>query len=326
MKRKLLTGLVIVSLTGAILVGCGNNKEVTNVDESQAEASIENTGETEDVEATEAHEHEWIAATMDAPETCKVCGETRGEKLNYAEAEGISFGEIKSLDLPYGVLTGVRDTDGNINFWENTSDFCVFADGLATVSAPEIVSAASEKEGYVNVTISYDITFSPLLMDNIGKEGYEVFWSAPCYKIGDLYTGQTLNEMWSEEEWSEKAAEEIPVDVTYGDKVYSLTMTRSLEWNNTWGEWFSGEVPETGAHSDYMIYGDVVGHIVEKISMPVDYDGLVLAIAIDLDGTGEDGVRNIYAKDDNETEQPYLISDGESSEDYYFIRVSDYLE
>lgn len=319
MKRKLLTGLVVVSLTGAMLVGCGNNKEVTKVDESQAEASIENTGETEDVEATEAHEHEWITATMDAPETCKGCGETRGEKLNYAEAEGISFGEIKSLDLPYGILLGVRNADDNVDLLENTSDLCVFADGSATVSAPEIVSAASEKEGYVDVTITYDVTFSPLVVDNIGDKEYELFWSAPGYNIGDLYTGQKLNEMWSEEEWSEKAAEELPVDVTYGDKTYSLTMTRSLEWNNTWGDWFSGEVPETGAYSDYMINGNVVGHVVEKISMPVDYDGLILGI--DLNGTNDDSV-----KDNNETEQPYLISDGESSEDYYFIRVSDYLE
>lgn len=46
MKKKMLTGILAVSMLGLVLVGCGDNKEVTKTDESQVEITTEKESET----------------------------------------------------------------------------------------------------------------------------------------------------------------------------------------------------------------------------------------------------------------------------------------
>ena len=46
MKKKMLTGILTVSMLGLVLVGCGDNKEVTKTDESQVEITTEKESET----------------------------------------------------------------------------------------------------------------------------------------------------------------------------------------------------------------------------------------------------------------------------------------
>ena len=41
MKKKMLTGILAVSMLGLVLVGCGDKKEVTKTDESQVEITTE---------------------------------------------------------------------------------------------------------------------------------------------------------------------------------------------------------------------------------------------------------------------------------------------
>ena len=45
MKKKMLTGILAVSMLGLVLVGCGDNKEVTKTDESQVEITTEKESE-----------------------------------------------------------------------------------------------------------------------------------------------------------------------------------------------------------------------------------------------------------------------------------------
>ena len=45
MKKKMLTGILAVSMLGLVLVGCGDKKEVTKTDESQVEITTEKESE-----------------------------------------------------------------------------------------------------------------------------------------------------------------------------------------------------------------------------------------------------------------------------------------
>ena len=41
MKKKALTGILVASMLGMMLTGCGDNKEVTKTDETQVEITTE---------------------------------------------------------------------------------------------------------------------------------------------------------------------------------------------------------------------------------------------------------------------------------------------
>ena len=69
MKKKLVTGLLMCAMVGTMITGCGDNKEVTKVDESTAvitettEASKEPTEEiTDPIDAPLENETETVEA------------------------------------------------------------------------------------------------------------------------------------------------------------------------------------------------------------------------------------------------------------------------
>ena len=62
MKKKALTGILVASMLGMMLTGCGDNKEVTKTDESQVEISTE-----KESEATETVVEETTEVATEAP-------------------------------------------------------------------------------------------------------------------------------------------------------------------------------------------------------------------------------------------------------------------
>lgn len=62
MKRKALTGILVASMLGMMLTGCGDNKEVTKTDETQVEITTE-----KESEATETVVEETTEVATEAP-------------------------------------------------------------------------------------------------------------------------------------------------------------------------------------------------------------------------------------------------------------------
>ena len=138
MKKKMLTGILAVSMLGLVLVGCGDNKEVTKTDESQVEITTEKESET----ATETEEVTEVAT--EAP--------TEEVKADFLTENGLTITPNGSMTIPLAV-TGTDDT----------------VDASVTTS---VETVASSEEGYSDTTFtaimsnsSKDFTFYATAFD-----------------------------------------------------------------------------------------------------------------------------------------------------------------
>ena len=138
MKKKMLTGILAVSMLGLVLVGCGDNKEVTKTDESQVEITTEKESET----ATETETPTEVAT--EAP--------TEEVKADFLAENGLTVTPNGSMTIPLAV-TGTDDT----------------VDVSVTTS---VETVASSEEGYSDTTFtatmsnsSKDFTFYATAFD-----------------------------------------------------------------------------------------------------------------------------------------------------------------
>ena len=108
-------------------------------------------GETEG----ESLNHEWLEATYEEPKTCSLCGLTEGESLPapYGIENNITFENLQDMELPFAMAFKengqIVDKEG---MWIETEN--------AKISFGEITSTPSEMEGYTDITIPYQMTFS----------------------------------------------------------------------------------------------------------------------------------------------------------------------
>ena len=120
MKKKMLTGILAVSMLGLVFVGCGDNKEVTKTEESQVEITTEKESETVSEPAAEV--------------TTEVATEVPTEevKVDFLTENGITITPNGAMTIPLAVT----DTD-------DVTDVSV------TTSAETV---ASSEEGYSDTT------------------------------------------------------------------------------------------------------------------------------------------------------------------------------
>ena len=123
MKKKMLTGILAVSMLGLVLVGCGDNKEVTKTDESQVEITTEKESET----ATETEEVTEVAT--EAP--------TEEVKADFLTENGLTITPNGSMTIPLAVT----DTDNKVDAPITT--------GVETV--------ASSEDGYSDTTFTVTV-------------------------------------------------------------------------------------------------------------------------------------------------------------------------
>lgn len=121
MKKKMLTGILAVSMLGLVLVGCGDNKEVTKTDESQVEITTEKESEA----ATETE----TPTETEAP--------TEEVKADFLTENGLTVTPNGSMTIPLAV----KDTDDMIDVPVTTS----------------VETVASSEEGYSDTTLKVDI-------------------------------------------------------------------------------------------------------------------------------------------------------------------------
>lgn len=147
MKKKALTGILVASMLGMMLTGCGDNKEVTKTDDTKVEITTE-----KESEATETVVEETTEVATEAP--------TEEVKADFLTENGLTVTPNGSMTIPLAV-TGTDDT----------------VDASVTTS---VETVASSEEGYSDTTFtatilnsSKDFTFYATAFDRYTGVDFE---------------------------------------------------------------------------------------------------------------------------------------------------------
>ena len=147
MKKKALIGILVASMLGMMLTGCGDNKEVTKTDDTKVEITTE-----KESEATETVVEETTEVETEAP--------TEEVKADFLAENGLTVTPNGSMTIPLAV-TGTDDT----------------VDVSVTTS---VETVASSEEGYSDTTFtatmsnsSKDFTFYATAFDRYTGVDFE---------------------------------------------------------------------------------------------------------------------------------------------------------
>ncbi|MBO5031669.1 MAG: hypothetical protein J6D08_07260 [Lachnospiraceae bacterium] len=201
MKKKLVTGLLMCAMVGTMLTGCGDNKEVTKVDESTI-AVIE----TEEITKTED-------LNQETEETKEV-----QEPVTYVEENGLTFSQELS-----GTMQGYRFNGDNVSEYE-------FIDTEWEISGIAIEDA--EEEGYLTVTVEEIASGYQLWDDTNGV--YRNGIMLPALGICDTYTGIIVPSASTMGEMDIAYSTEIE----WEGQTYTVGYTKSEDW--TVDDWIQG--------------------------------------------------------------------------------------
>jgi|GEM_PF-2131109 len=124
MKKKALTGILVASMLGMMLTGCGDNKEVTKTDETQVEITTE-----KESEATETVVEETTEVATEAP--------VEEVASDFLTENGLTVTPNGSMTIPLAV----KDTDDMIDVPVTTS----------------VETVASSEDGYSDTILKVDI-------------------------------------------------------------------------------------------------------------------------------------------------------------------------
>lgn len=119
MKKKALTGILVASMLGMMLTGCGDNKEVTKTDETQVEITTE-----KESEATETVVEETTEVATEAP--------VEEVASDFLTENGLTITQNGTMTMPLA-KTGTEET----------------VDANVTTS---VTTTASSEEGYSDTT------------------------------------------------------------------------------------------------------------------------------------------------------------------------------
>lgn len=124
MKKKALTGILVASMLGMMLTGCGDNKEVTKTDDTKVEITTE-----KESEATETVVEETTEVATEAP--------VEEVASDFLTENGLTITPNGSMTIPLAVM--------------NTDDMI----DVPITTAVETV--ASSEDGYSDTTLKVDI-------------------------------------------------------------------------------------------------------------------------------------------------------------------------
>ena len=124
MKKKALTGILVASMLGMMLTGCGDNKEVTKTDDTKVEITTE-----KESEATETVVEETTEVATEAP--------VEEVASDFLTENGLTITPNGSMTIPLAVM----NTDDMIDVPITTS----------------VETVASSEDGYSDTTLKVDI-------------------------------------------------------------------------------------------------------------------------------------------------------------------------
>jgi len=302
MNRKQIFGFVCAMVIG--LVGCGHQH-------MWIEATCEEPMRCQKCNATEGEPlgHTWVDATDTAPKTCSVCGKTEGDPLPpeaYCEKNQIVFEKLEDMELPFAAAVMEDGKPVEVDGFS-------IEHGNAYYSFGEIRRSPSQKAGYVDIVIPYQVNISMTYHQDISKfdgaaSGYVSF---PDFDVGDYYTGLIvlIEETTDSGAGLDISTVEAEREYEWGGNTYSITYSKSAESNWYGPDWSgSGDLYQRTRYID--------NNYVMKITIPEDYDGAVLRInraKTEVTLPGEE----VAEEDDT-----YLL-DKHGAEEYIFYRLSD---
>lgn len=248
MKRLLSILLALCLAVG--LCACGGSSvpasapaESTPAEDTPAESAPE--------ESASGCSHEWAPATYALPETCTVCGETRGEaKPTYFAENGLTAVPVPGdgEEVPLTYLTYATEAPEIMTVRDN---------GVVTFS--QSVEPAQE-EGYKLVTLNIMLTFL-ITGDDSSLYASTTVWNNGLY---DLYTGRKVpgRSIMSDDGFSYEA------ELTVDDADYLLRYDKNNSWETS--PWIE---TEDGGLYLYKWCSQTI-----EFLLPEEYDGLIYAL------------------------------------------------
>ena len=258
-------------------------------------------------------DHEWADATYTEPKTCALCGLTEGEPLPepYFVKNNIAFEQPQELDLPYAIV--FQDAEGTKQV-DIDGMWIEMGAGTAHYKFGEASSKPSEQEGYIDVTVPYEITLAAEIYQDSSKykDRFKIRYNCTPFGMVDFYTGLLVPlDIYTANGGSAENRKEFEWD----GRAYSIAATSGYDSEGGWSDWKT----EDGIiyHCTYSLKLTTV----LTITIPSDYDGAVLYIErggvteIDFDKEEKDKNRDVY-----------MIGEGRTASDYIFYRLSDLIK
>lgn len=234
-----------------------------------------------------------------------------GESVPYAEEQGLEFVTDTAFQIPvfYYLKTG---KDGE--YIPNTEDCMVGPLRDADYRITELSLSEPDANGMVELTLSYTIDgIAGLIYTR--QSDYYIGGRSTGFTFFDYYSGYTLTEIANSE--------------NDRDSTETLLRCNGEEINVTWDD--VGDVKMKQSPWSFNKYDQPVcewyyyGAITHHIKFPAEYDGLCLMI-------NKNGITEYSESWENEEEKVSesaplheWMDEGETKDDYYFLRVSELL-
>ena len=232
---------------------------------------------------------------------------TEGESLPapYGIENNITFENLQDIELPFAM--GFKENGQLVDkegMWIETEN--------AKISFGEITSKPSEMEGYIDITIPYQMIFSATVYQDIDIYSGSYGWGLtfPKFSVGDYYTGLVVPDRSTYTGGG--GTDFLQSDKTYewNGNVYSIGYSNSEETSYSQSDWdYNGNI----AFKTYNFKADET----YVVTIPNDFDGAILYI--NRNGSTEVNSENTYTIE--ETEEHMLDKHG--ADDYIFYRLSD---
>jgi len=230
-----------------------------------------------------------------------------GESVPYAEEQGLEFVTDREFQIP---VFFYQTKDGE--YLPNTKDRLIEPLRDADYTITELSLSEPDANGMVELTLSYTIDASAYAIFDGSSDNTQSRYT--MFNFFDYYSGYTLLAISLSNNSSKKSTETL---LSYGGEERSVTWDTlrdsKHEWNTSYNKYDQQEA-ELNTKSIFTY----------SLRFPAEYDGLCLAIY--KNGNTE------YSESWEEEEKVYeseplheWMDEGETKDDYYFLRVSELL-
>lgn len=314
MKKKILTLILIVTVSVSVLAGCGNTAETVS-------SSNVATGETETAEVTDNTdaecEHEWVEATCEEAKHCSKCGETEGAALGHTMTEatykeaavctvcGETEGEAKqSYFDEHGVEVAdapVACTVDVLNYnYDNPEKYHMTTDG--TWEQIDCYSEPAEEDGYQLIHLGLCVSSQTHYY-----AAQDIYYNASGNKslIYDWYTGHMLPDR----QMINNDVFDYSITLVVDGISYDVSYTKEIQWE--FGDFVLADNGDATASANcYCAY---------TFKVPDGYDGLVFA-AIPRNEYTEPDAETVSETDENDA--IYAFDENHYTEGTKFFRIN----
>lgn len=295
MKKKLIVLLMAVTLSTAMLAGCGKAGETTaQTEETQAET----TQETAQAEVPTA---ELAEDTKETP---------------YFDGK-ITVMNGKEFSLPFAVSTCSEEEQTKLEYKGVTAEPV----DNETITIDNVVVTDDEDDKYSDIQIDMTVKSTyRLTLDYFEYE--EVEYLVNCqsnfFKLIDFYTGQTMPYLTYD---SKAPGYDFTKVINWGGKNYNVSYSVVKNSIAEQGDW---EADEEDTEFRYEYYDSTFTHSVSVyIKMPKEYDGLMFYAK---NNNVEFDDEMYYENKCPDSVVFFDENKAENMEDYMFVKVTDLIK